>query len=511
MKMRQNGRLQQMLAWLDHGTGVIFALALAGCSHQSMDVEDKVVDNSIRAAEALEEFSQYGVDQGSNPDGNPSTWSTGIQSNEIPERFLHPDSVYMVSSTELSLLDLLYRLEDLTGIPHAYFSGTDQVMISVRKGVESPAVDYHSDMTDNLVRRPQVYSGPLDKVLDSVASQYNIEWNYTGKRMEIREYTTRIYHLPLLPKQFSSTNALGSVNISTSLDPSREILNVIEQMAGPDTQIAYSAGTGILLVKARPSEQRSIGLHIGMIERDLERQMAFDVHVLTVSVTRSRGSAAKFDMNLLGNAGQITWSGNSSLVSSSDTVNVGIARDDFKLDLLISALNRHGKVAVETRTGATTSNNQLVPIQVVREIAYVKQVNAAPDADGNLLTSIEPGSLTTGFEMNLLPRVLDGNRVLLNYSIKVSELNRLDKFTTDLHSIQLPSVSTTAFEQQAILGDGETLVLAGFERDSSTNDNGKSILFANKNSASIDHMATVILIRSRILGNRLQGKVSETS
>ena len=104
MKMRQNGRLQQMLAWLYHGTGVIVALAFAGCSHQLIDVEDKVADSSIRAAEALEEFSQYGVDQDSNPNGNSSTWSTGIQSNEIPERFLHPDSVYLASSTELALI-----------------------------------------------------------------------------------------------------------------------------------------------------------------------------------------------------------------------------------------------------------------------------------------------------------------------------------------------------------------------------------------------------------------------
>ncbi len=469
---------------------VLIATLLAGCAAPLGEADESADALRSKAAASLVELGQYGHADPPHA-GTPEL----AADTPLPDRFAAADAIYLAVRQHPAIPDLLARLERMTGLPHIYFAGPGQVL--------TPAGESPAPTADDLPGH--VYAGSLAAVLDAITSRHDLEWRYRAGRVEVHEYVTRLHRLPVLPQQFSSSRTVGSVNVATSLDSAREIIESITAIAGPGVDLAYAGGTGMLMVKARPSAQQLIADHLGHIEGDLEQQLAFDIHVLTVADTEARGAGTRFNLDLLGRETRIRWAGDTALVKPTETVNVGITRSDFVLDLLVEALDRHGKVTVETRTGATTSNNQMIPIQVVRETAYVKQVNTTPDADGTLQTSIEPGSLITGFEMQLYPRVLAGGRVLLNYSIKLSELDRLDDFNTPASSIQLPSVSTTAFEQQAILGHGETLVLAGFERDRTAVDTSRGLFLVSKDTRSVDHVATVILIRARILGRRLAG------
>ncbi|MCY4099733.1 MAG: hypothetical protein OXF46_02315, partial [Rhodobacteraceae bacterium] len=187
------------------------------------------------------------------------------------------------------------------------------------------------------------------------------------------------------------------------------------------------------------------------------------------------------------------------MTGATTLANVGLLSGDFSVDSFLSLLNRRGKVVVETRAGATTSNNRMVPIQVIREIAFAKTVESVADENGINLTRITPGQLATGFEMTLLPRVLNNLEILLHYNIRISDLNDLKEFTSNDQTIQLPNVATTEFEQQAILGNGETLVLAGFERERLTSNHKKGSFFSNQAVTESQKIATVILIRPRLL------------
>ena len=141
----------------------------------------------------------------------------------------------------------------------------------------------------------------------------------------------------------------------------------------------------------------------------------------------------------------------------------------------------------------------MVPIQVVREIAFAKTVESVSEENGTNLARITPGQLSTGFEMTLLPRVLNNLEILLHYNIKISDLNELKEFTSNNQTIQLPNVSTTEFEQQTILGNGETLVLAGFERERHTSKHKKGGFLSSQSLNESQKVATVILIRPQLL------------
>lgn len=65
--------------------------------------------------------------------------------------------------------------------------------------------------------------------------------------------------------------------------------------------------------------------------------------------------------------------------------------------------------------------------------------------------------------MTVIPHILDRRRVLLQYSINLSNLDELTEFTTSDLTVQLPKTSTRAFSQRSTMQLGQTLVLAGFQ------------------------------------------------
>jgi type II secretory pathway component GspD/PulD (secretin) len=76
--------------------------------------------------------------------------------------------------------------------------------------------------------------------------------------------------------------------------------------------------------------------------------------------------------------------------------------------------------------------------------------------------------------MNLVPHILDDNKLLLQYAVNLSSLVKLETtssggttvngVTTGGSSIQTPNIDTRNFLQRVALNSGDTLVVAGFEQ-----------------------------------------------
>jgi type II secretory pathway component GspD/PulD (secretin) len=109
--------------------------------------------------------------------------------------------------------------------------------------------------------------------------------------------------------------------------------------------------------------------------------------------------------------------------------------------------------------------------------------------------------------MTVLPRIVEGNRILMRLSVAITDAAQpFATFTsgsgTSAASIQLPEVETTGFLQNAVVTSGETLVLAGFEKNlnSSTNQGTPLLpILGGSKSTNRDREVTVMLITSEIL------------
>jgi type II secretory pathway component GspD/PulD (secretin) len=84
--------------------------------------------------------------------------------------------------------------------------------------------------------------------------------------------------------------------------------------------------------------------------------------------------------------------------------------------------------------------------------------------------SLTPGEVTTGFSMSLLPIVLDSNHVLMHCAINISSLKELVTFSSGVglaqQSVQQPNVSSFSTQQRMTVKSGETIVLSGYENES---------------------------------------------
>jgi type IVB pilus formation R64 PilN family outer membrane protein len=125
----------------------------------------------------------------------------------------------------------------------------------------------------------------------------------------------------------------------------------------------------------------------------------------------------------------------------------------------------------KTSASVTTLNNQPVPVQVATQQGYLASISTTNTANVGSQTSLTPGTVTTGFNMTLLPHVLDDGTVLMQFYTNLSSLIALQPVSSggsNPLTIQTPEIDTRNFLQRVAMKSGATLVISGYE---GTNDN----------------------------------------
>ena len=155
-----------------------------------------------------------------------------------------------------------------------------------------------------------------------------------------------------------------------------------------------------------------------------------------------------------------------SLLTPSDQANTRGALSGSQA--MLAALSGLGKASIVTTASAMTLNRQPVPVAITDQISYVQSVSVQPGSANstNAATTVQvtPGSVTTGFILNMLPSITDDNSVMLQFSVDISQLSKMGTFGSGQMAVQTPEVSGMQFLQNVAMKNGETLVLSGFER-----------------------------------------------
>ena len=112
-------------------------------------------------------------------------------------------------------------------------------------------------------------------------------------------------------------------------------------------------------------------------------------------------------------------------------------------------------------------------------------------SDATTETEIDTDTLNYGFTMEILPRILDHGRLIMLFSLNLTDLISLETFSTgtsqnngqegeqpseddtndnesETSTVQLPTMQMRGFIQEIAMRSGSTLILTGFEKVQNT-------------------------------------------
>jgi len=380
---------------------------------------------------------------------------------------------------------------------------------------------------------------PLTGLLDLVTAHLGLGWKYKDNTITIFYTDTRVFQLYSIPgkvkmgtkvrsgadtsssggggaggttaQQTGSFNADGSsqsTEVEFSTDVLSDIQKTLQAMITPGLgRLAVSPSTGTVTVTDRPEVLKRVKAFIDRENTQLTRQVVLNVRVLSVQLSSSDSAGIDWNMvyQSLGHfAGGI---GSATTAAANNLGNVKVINSTSGWNgtqAFINALSSQGKVSTLTSPTVRTLNLRPAPVLVGKQTTYLAQVSTtalAGDSSGSSSTqSMTPGTVTTGFNMTLLPYLMKGPDMLLEYSVNLSALTAMNEIDgQDGNKIQMPDIDNRIFSNTVRLRSGQTLVLSGFDQ-STTNATNQGVgdpsfwLLGGKGSSDKTHDVIVVLI-----------------
>lgn len=361
------------------------------------------------------------------------------------------------------------------------------------------------------------YEGDLHGLLDQVAARASVQWTYSGGQIRFFRMVTRSIAVRGLPGNLTQSGGVQlGAGMSLSSDSEINIWAGLErnlpQMVSRLGWFRVDATLGTVTVRDAAANVQAIERYLDGVNRQLSRQVSLTVEVLQVTLNN------KFQRGIDWNyVRQVTGMG--SFVASAapsvtgNTGSVGFIRanpDGTTSNLLIKALESFGRVSTSYSSVINTMNRQPVPLGSTNTQSYLRQItpSALSSAGGAVAfgpPGLTPGEVVTGFNITLLPVILDSNMVLLQCGVMISTLKEITPFSSGSglaqQTIQQPSVSSFTTQQRMAVRTGDTVVLSGFETestDSRQSDLARETLPGSR-STTRDKTTLVLMITPRLL------------
>lgn len=351
------------------------------------------------------------------------------------------------------------------------------------------------------------WSGQVSGLLDAVTSRLGLSWRHRDGVISVFHLDTRMYRIEAIPStsrmesvvhsgarsaagvsavggsssgggESSSGGISGSSgsNQQTSVELATDFMGdlerTIEQMLTPGAgRMALSRASGSLSVTDTPETLDRISLYVDEVNKFTTKQVLLNVKVLSVTLSKRDELGINWNAIYTSLADQYGLGlANAAAAGTGDMINgsVSILQGDSRFsgsELVVNALAQEGKVSVLTEPSVTTLNLEPVPVQVARQVSYLERVELGQTAQVGSTTSLTPGSVTTGFNMMLLPHILDDSQtVLLQFAMNLSSLDNLRTVSSGGSTIEIPEIDNRIFNQKVRLRSNETLIISGFEQ-----------------------------------------------
>jgi type IVB pilus formation R64 PilN family outer membrane protein len=252
----------------------------------------------------------------------------------------------------------------------------------------------------------------------------------------------------------------------------------IEAMISDGAKLTVSPSDGTITLTATPNDIKLVAKYINEQNARLSRQVAISAKIMQVTISDSDNYGLDLKASFGDGVSSFGITGTQGLSSedTSSSLTWGILKKNWSADAIVQAISEKNRATLVTSGTVTTLNNKPAPIQVTQKQNYISEMTKTNNGtDGsNYDISVTTEEVETGFTLDVLPRILEHGRLLLMFNMTLSDLLALEKVSfgnaDENQYIQNPKIESRAFTQEVAMASGESLILTGYEKVSSSTD-----------------------------------------
>lgn len=323
-------------------------------------------------------------------------------------------------------------------------------------------------------------------------------------------------------QQSSQINTTNQTNFWGNLQSTLQLM----MAEGNGRQLIVNPQSGLIVVRALPTELRTIRQFLYQAELALQQQVIIEARILEVRLSSNFESG--IDWRILGSdivnvaggstsvGGNIGVSGNA--VSSPSDEGLGgvfnLALNIGNFNSVIRALRSQGEVEVLSSPRISTLNNQKAVIKVGGEEQFVTVSSVTSANDDGTSSSAPTFTLEpffSGIALDVTPQITDNDQIILHVQPSVVQVNTATRsFTIQGESYNLPVASSSIRQTDSVIRaqNGQLVVIGGLMQNASSRaqsgvpnrgDGFFGWLFGQRRSSD-ERTELVILLRPVIVG-----------
>lgn len=360
---------------------------------------------------------------------------------------------------------------------------------------------------------------PLDGLLDVVVARLGISWKYADGTVYIYHTDTRTYDFSAINRTVklktsvqsgtevqtagqgggsggagtvagaggansgSNVGVSGGSKQNTEVEMQSAIVTEVEktlkELVTPGVgRVTLPGGLGMVAVTDTPEGHARISAFLDQANHKLTRQVKLFIEIYTVELTEQ--DQLDLDLSVVYKKLDQYQLGLGSSLARADRAITGSAAIPATSNsrwagskALFDALSTQGLVKSRQRADTYALNLSPAPIQIAESQGYKAGTVLSQTANVGQLSSPIAGSVTTGFNMTVLPQILSDDEVIINFTAAISPKAKIRPIGQGDGMLEVPDTTSRTISQQVKIRNQKTFLMSGYEVvDESTNEQG---------------------------------------
>jgi len=391
---------------------------------------------------------------------------------------------------------------------------------------------------------------PMNDFINYLSRISGYEIKTLNNGIEIRSFVTNEWNLATLSgskkvnlksnaamaSDLDETKTASTLEETLEYDEWQQLLLSARRIIGVETssqstsqQKSYVFGTrslGKVVAAGNYQSMQQLDEYFTQLQYESSRQVAIEVKAYDVMLSDGRGSGinwselatvgASVNGNPLSLNLQNTNAGGGFIPNALDPAGLwqgraAISGSKVNASAVFQFLSQFGEVELLNQPNITVRNGGFAVMHAGEQLSYVAKTEVVRESgEDTVAVSAQVDQLKVGVSLAVTPKLLDGNKVLLNIWPVVSSVQGFDEFNSDPVPIRVPRLALQELATEVIVPSGQTIQLGGLIRRNITEklqtlpwrDGVTGALlkaFFHSDSKSLERRELVILVTPKVL------------